>query len=97
MAEYGVRVRDASGVDTLNTSTTVIRTLAVKRITVPPLADRFFSYVNMPEVTAECFVVASRVDVTGERDTMPGVFWSVGQLQIKLGAGLVLDIFILRG
>lgn len=91
MAFYGARTRNAAGVETLNTSTMGIRSIVTKKITVPPIT----SFIDMPEITAASFVCVTLQDASNSSSALPAVFWSTGQLGVRRGAGIALNVFIL--
>lgn len=80
---------------TLDTSTMTVRSVVTKQITVPPITSDFTSFINMPEITAQSFVCVTLPDPTNESANLPAVFWSTGQLRVRRGQGMVLNVFIL--
>ncbi|EIM16231.1 hypothetical protein [Pseudomonas chlororaphis] len=95
MAFYGARTRNAAGVETLNTSTMGIRSIVTVKVTVPPITSDFTSFINMPEITATSFVCVTLQDASNSSSALPAVFWSTGQLRVRRGAGIALNVFIL--
>ncbi|WP_085646710.1 MULTISPECIES: hypothetical protein [unclassified Pseudomonas] len=95
MDYYGARTKNAFGVVTLETSTMTVRSIVTKQITVPPITSDLTSFINMPEITAQSFVCVTLPDPTNEFAALPAVFWSVGQLRVRRGQGMVLNVFIL--
>lgn len=95
MDYYGARTKNAAGVVTLDTSTMTVRSVVTRQVTVPPITSDFTSFINMPEITAQSFVCVTLTDPTNEGAALPAVFWSPGQLRVRRGQGLVLNVFIL--
>jgi len=95
MDYYGARTKDAMGRLTLESSTMTIRSIVTRQVTVPPITSDFTSFISMPEITAESFVCVTLPDPTNENAVLPSVFWSSGQLRVRRGAGMVLNVFIL--
>jgi len=95
MDYYGARTKNAAGVVTLESSIMTIRSIITRQVTVPPITSDFTSYLAMPEITAQSFVCVTLPDPTNENAVLPAVFWSTGQLRVRRGAGLLLNVFIL--
>ncbi|WP_095093830.1 hypothetical protein [Pseudomonas sp. Irchel 3A5] len=95
MDYYGARTKNAAGVVTLDTSITTIRSIVIRQVTVPPITSDFTSFISMPEIAAQSFVCVTLANQTGEEQTLPSVFWSAGQLRVRRGVGLLLNVFIL--
>jgi hypothetical protein len=95
MAYYGARTKNAAGVITLDTSTMTVRSIVTKLVTVPPITSDFTSFIDMPEITAQSFVCVTLQSQPSEFSALPAVFWSTGQLRVRRGAGVVLNVFIL--
>lgn len=95
MAYYGARTRNAAGAVTLDTSTMTVRSILTKQVTVPPITSDFTSFINMPEITAQSFVCVTLANQTSRGAVLPSVFWSPGQLRVRRGQGIVLNVFIL--
>jgi hypothetical protein len=95
MDYYGARTKNAAGMVTLDTSTMTVRSVVTRRVTVPPITSDFTSFINMPEITAQSFVCVTLPNPTNEEAALPAVFWSPGQLRVRRGQGLVLNVFIL--
>lgn len=95
MDYYGARTKNAAGVVTLESSIMTVRSIITRQVTVPPITSDFTSYLSMPEITAQSFVCVTLPDPTNENAVLPSVFWSTGQLRVRRGAGLVLNVFIL--
>ena len=95
MDYYGARTKDAMGRVTLESSTMTIRSIVTRQVTVPPITSDFTSFINMPEITAQSFVCVTLPNPTSEEAALPAVFWSPGQLRVRRGPGLVLNVFIL--
>jgi len=95
MDYYGARTKNAAGAVTLDTSTMTVRSIVTKQVTVPPITSDFTSYISMPEITAQSFVCVTLPDPTNENAILPSVFWSAGQLRVRRGQGMVLNVFIL--
>ncbi|MNF88134.1 hypothetical protein D3C84_706210 [compost metagenome] len=95
MESYGARTKNASGVVTLETSTMTIRSIVTKQVTVPPITSNFTSFIDMPEITAESFVCVTLPNPASENVVLPAVFWSAGQLRVRRGQGMVLNVLIL--
>ncbi|WP_085731187.1 MULTISPECIES: hypothetical protein [unclassified Pseudomonas] len=95
MDYYGARTRDAAGRVTLETSVMTIRSIVTRQITVPPITSNFTSFIDMPEITSQSFVCVTLPNPTDETSVLPAVFWSTGQLRVRRGQGMVLNIFIL--
>lgn len=79
-AQYGIRTRDASGVITLDTTITPIRSLKMLQVVGNNAFDQF---VSIPEIQAESFVVVDTLEDGGSFTWSPAAFWSTGQLQIR--------------
>lgn len=94
MAAYGVRVKDANAVVTLDTTISTIRSLVTKTITVPT-SSAIDQYIAMPEITANSFVCVELVNNTDGNLALPAVFWTTGQLQVRRGSGANLYVHIL--
>lgn len=92
---YGARTRNAAGITTLDSTSMTIRSIVTKQVTVPPISSDFTSFITMPEITAQSFVCVTLPNPTNENAALPAVFWSAGQLRVRRGAGLVLNVFIL--
>lgn len=95
MAYYGARTRNAQGGVTLDTSVMTIRSIVTKQVTVPPITSDFTSFISMPEITAASFVCVTLANQTNEEQALPSVFWSTGELRVRRGAGVLLNVFIL--
>ncbi|KAA0997200.1 hypothetical protein FQ192_05415 [Pseudomonas sp. ANT_J12] len=95
MAYYGARTRNAAGAVTLDTSTMTVRSIVTKQVTVPPITSDFTSFISMPEITAQSFVCVTLQGQASEGAALPAVFWSTGQLRVRRGQGIVLNVFIL--
>lgn len=95
MAYYGARTRNAAGAVTLDTSTMTVRSIVTKKIVVPPITSDFTSFIGMPEITAQSFVCVTLQSQGGEGTSLPAVFWSTGQLRVRRGQGVALNVFIL--
>ncbi|MBS4077639.1 hypothetical protein [Pseudomonas rustica] len=95
MDYYGARTKNGAGVVTLETSTMTIRSIVTRQVTVPPITSDFTSYISMPEITAQSFVCVTLPNPTNENAVLPAVFWSAGQLRVRRGAGVVLNVLIL--
>lgn len=95
MDYYGVRTKNAAGVVMLDTSITTIRSIVTRQVTVPPITSDFTSFISMPEITAQSFVCVTLANHTSENDSLPSVFWSSGELRVRRGQGLLLNVFIL--
>lgn len=94
MAVYGVRVKDANAVVTLDTSTSTVRSIVTRTITVPT-SSAIDQYIEMPEISANSFVCVELVDNTTGNGWLPAVFWTPGQLQVRRGNGAHLYVYIL--
>ena len=95
MAYYGARTKNAAGAITLDTSTMTVRSIVTKQVTVPPITSDFTSFISMPEITAQSFVCVTLQAQASESASLPAVFWSAGQLRVRRGQRLVLNVFIL--
>lgn len=95
MDYYGARTKNAAGVVTLESTTMTVRSIVTKQVTVPPITSDFTSYISMPEITAQSFVCVTLPTSTNEGAVLPAVFWSAGQLRVRRGQGMVLNVFIL--
>lgn len=95
MDYYGARTKNAAGVVTLESATMTIRSIVTKQVTVPPITSDFTSFISMPEITAQSFVCVTLASQASEFSALPAVFWSTGQLRVRRGQGLVLNVFIL--
>ncbi|MFI8645917.1 hypothetical protein ACIGJK_14130 [Pseudomonas iridis] len=62
---------------------------------MPPITSDFTSFISMPEITAQSFVCVTLASLANEFAALPAVFWSAGQLRVRRGQGLVLNVFIL--
>ena len=95
MDYYGARTKNAAGAITLDTSTMTVRSIVTRQVTVPPITSDFTSYISMPEITSQSFVCVTLASQTSEFSALPAVFWSAGQLRVRRGQGLMLNVFIL--
>lgn len=95
MDYYGAITKDAAGNITLDTTSMTIRSIVTKQITVPPITSNFTSYISMPEITEWSFVCVTLQDPTNESAALPSVFWSPGELRVRRGQGVLLNVFIL--
>ncbi|UST66010.1 hypothetical protein NF673_09735 [Pseudomonas moraviensis] len=95
MDYYGARTKDAGGRVTLESSTMTVRSVVTKQVTVPPITSDFTSFISMPEITAKSFVCVTLSNPTNPNDALPAVFWSTGQIRVRRGPGVVLNVFIL--
>lgn len=95
MDYYGARTKNAAGVVTLESSTMTVRSIVTRQVTVPPITRDFTSFISMPEITAQSFVCVTLQTQTSESASLPAVFWSTGQLRVRRGQGLALNVFIL--
>lgn len=95
MAYYGARTKNVAGAITLDTSTMTVRSIVTLQVTVPPITSDFTSFISVPEITAQSFVCVTLPNPTNENAALPAVFWSTGQLRVRRGQGLVLNVFIL--
>lgn len=95
MDYFGARTKDAMGRVTLESSTMTVRSIVTRQVTVPPITSDFTSFISMPEITAQSFVCVTLASHTNENLALPAVFWSAGQLRVRRGPGLVLNVFIL--
>lgn len=95
MAYYGARTKNAGGAITLDTSTMTVRSIVTKQVTVPPITSDFTSFISMPEITAQSFVCVTLANQSSESAALPSVFWSAGQIRVRRGPGVLLNVFIL--
>jgi hypothetical protein len=95
MDYYGARTKNAAGTLTLDTSIMTVRSIVTKQVTVPPITSDFTSFISMPEITAQSFVCVTLQTQASESVSLPAVFWSTGQLRVRRGQGVVLNVFIL--
>ncbi|MBA4289492.1 MAG: hypothetical protein C0439_11050 [Pseudomonas sp.] len=95
MDYYGARTKDGMGRVTLESSTMTVRSVVTKQVTVPPITSDFTSFISVPEITANSFVCVTLPNPTNPNDTLPAVFWSTGQLRVRRGQGMLLNVFIL--
>ncbi|MDU9393202.1 hypothetical protein [Pseudomonas sp. zfem002] len=79
-AQYGLRTRDASGVVTLDTTVTPIRSLKMMTVTGNGAFDQYFS---IPEIKAGSFVVVDTLIDRGENTYSPAAWYSAGSLQLR--------------
>lgn len=77
---YGLRTRDASGVITLDTTITSVRSLKMMQVTGN---GEFDQYISIPEIQAQSFVVVDALYDGGENTTSPQAWYSTGQLQLR--------------
>lgn len=81
MAEqYGIRTRDASGVVTLDTTVTSIRSLKMMQVTGNGAFDQ---YISIPEIQEQSFVVVDTLRDQGENTWSPQAWYTKGQLQLR--------------
>ncbi|AXO88453.1 hypothetical protein DZC75_10755 [Pseudomonas parafulva] len=81
MAElYGIRTRDASGVVTLDTTVTPVRSLKMMQVTGNGAFDQ---YISIPEIQEQSFVVVDTLRDQGENTWSPQAWYSKGQLQLR--------------
>ncbi|WP_175649491.1 hypothetical protein [Pseudomonas sp. Marseille-P9899] len=78
--QYGLRTRDASGVVTLDTTVTPIRSLKMMTVTGNGEFDQYFS---IPEIQASSFVVVDTLEDRGEFTYSPAAWYSAGSLQLR--------------
>ncbi|MDN7144279.1 hypothetical protein KC131_26910 [Pseudomonas sp. JQ170] len=91
-AQYGLRTRDASGVVTLDTTITPIRSLKMLQVTGN---DAFDQYISIPEIQAQSFVVVDTLEDRGENTFSPQAWYSPGQLQLRQPQNLTWQVMIL--
>ncbi|UXZ43619.1 hypothetical protein [Pseudomonas soli] len=78
--QYGLRTRDASGVVTLDTTITPIRSLKMMQVTGNGAFDQ---YISIPEIQAQSFVVVDSLQNLGENTYSPQAWYSTGTLQLR--------------
>lgn len=91
-AQYGLRTRDASGVVTIDTSITPIRSLKMMTVTGN---NSFDQYISIPEIQAQSFVVVDTLEDRGENTFSPQAWYSPGQLQLRQPQNLTWQVMIL--
>ncbi|MDU9394304.1 hypothetical protein [Pseudomonas sp. zfem002] len=91
-AQYGLRTRDASGVVTLDTTVTPIRSLKMMTVTGNGAFDQYFS---IPEIHAESFVVVDSLEDRGEYTYSPAAWYSTGSLQLRQPQTATWQVMIL--
>lgn len=77
---YGLRTRDASGVITLDTTITPVRSLKMMQVVGNGAFDQ---YISIPEIKAQSFVVVDTLADNGEYTWSPLAWYSTGQLQLR--------------
>ncbi|WP_243897600.1 hypothetical protein [Pseudomonas asiatica] len=77
---YGLRTRDASGVATLDTTITSVRSLKMMQVAGNGAFDQ---YISIPEIQAQSFVVVDALYDGGEYTSSPQAWYSTGQLQLR--------------
>lgn len=92
MAQYGMRTRDGSGVTTLDTSTTSIRSLKMLQVTGNGQLDQYFS---IPEIRAGSFVVVDTLEDFGNYTWSPQAWYSEGQLHLRRAYAKTWQVMIL--
>ncbi len=65
---YGLRTRDASGVTTLDTTITSVRSLKMMQVAGNGAFDQ---YISIPEIQAQSFVVVDALYDGGENTSSP--------------------------
>lgn len=78
--QYGLRTRDASGVVTLDTTVTPIRSLKMMTVAGNGAFDQYFT---IPEIGAASFVVVDTLEDRGEFTYSPAAWYSTGTLQLR--------------
>ena len=91
-AQYGLRTRDASGVVTLDTSITPIRSLKMMTVTGDGAFDQYFS---IPEIQADSFVVVDTLEDRGEYTYTPAAWYSTGTLHLRQPLNSVWQVMVL--
>ncbi|MNJ22280.1 hypothetical protein D3C77_166480 [compost metagenome] len=91
-AQYGLRTRDASGVVTLDTTITPIRSLKMMTVTGNGAFDQ---YISIPEIQAQSFVVVDTLEDRGEYTFSPQAWYSPGQLHLRQPQNLTWQVMIL--
>ncbi|AIL60945.1 hypothetical protein [Pseudomonas alkylphenolica] len=91
-AQYGLRTRDASGLVTIDTSITPIRSLKMMTVTGNGSFDQ---YIAVPEIQAQSFVVVDTLEDRGEYTFSPQAWYSTGQLQLRQPQNLTWQVMIL--
>lgn len=90
--QYGLRTRDASGVVTLDTSVTPVRSLKMLTVSGNGAFDQF---ISIPEITAGSFVVVDTLTDRGENTYSPAAWYSPGSLQLRQPGVETLQVMIM--
>lgn len=91
-AQYGLRTRDASGVITLDTTVTPIRSLKMMQVTGNGAFDQ---YVSIPEIQAQSFVVVDALYQAGDNTCTPPAWATEGQLHLRQPFSRTWQVMIL--
>ncbi|MEZ1421853.1 hypothetical protein QVM55_18730 [Pseudomonas monteilii] len=89
---YGLRTRDASGVTTLDTTITSVRSLKMLQVAGNGAFDQ---YISIPEIQAASFVVVDALFDSGEYTYSPQAWYSQGQLQLRQAENRAWQVMIL--
>lgn len=91
---YGARTKDASGVVTLDTSITPIRSLKMMTVTGDGSYNQYFS---IPEIKASSFIVVDALYKAAALDGTwsPQAFWTDGQLHLRAPGTRTWQVMIL--
>lgn len=89
---YGLRTRDASGVISMDTTITPIRSLKMMQVAGNGAFDQ---YISIPEIQAASFVVVDALFDAGENTYSPQAWYSTGQLQLRQPRTLSWQVMIL--
>ncbi|WJN52144.1 hypothetical protein [Pseudomonas asiatica] len=89
---HGIRTRDASGVTTLDTTITSVRSLKMMQVAGNGAFDQ---YIAIPEIQAQSFVVVDALYDGGENTSSPQAWYSTGQLQLRQPSTLTWQVMIL--
>lgn len=90
--QYGLRTRDASGVVTLDTTVTPIRSLKMMTVTGNGAFDQ---YIAIPEILAGSFVVVDTLEDRGEYTYSPAAWYSTGSLHLRQPQSQAWQVMIL--
>ncbi|QBF29120.1 hypothetical protein EXN22_17785 [Pseudomonas tructae] len=91
--QYGFRTRNASGVTTLDTSISTIRSLTMRQVTCNGSFEQNFA---IPEITAGSFVVVDTLRFDSTNTTWsPQAWYSPGNLLIRRGESSTWQVSIL--
>ncbi|MBF4211254.1 hypothetical protein EI533_26560 [Pseudomonas donghuensis] len=90
--QYGMRTKDAAGRVTLDTSITSIRSLKMMTITGN---GQYNQTLDVPEITAESFVVVDALMDLKENTWTPQAWWTPGQLQLRAAGVTQWQLMIL--